>query len=89
MPNKKKEYAKLSKEQKDKLRQLRKSKKENDSSSDKNQDQTISSLVSKVEQLEALLGRTISAIDSRDDDGTQSSSNERKRVRFNNLTQRS
>lgn len=86
---KKKEYAKLSKEQKDKLRQLRKSKKDNDSSSQKNQDQTISSLVSKVEQLEALLGRTISAIESRDDDEVQSSSNERKRVRFNNLTQRS
>lgn len=72
---KKKEYAKLSKEQKEKLRQLRKAKKDSKSSAAKEQDQTISSLVSKVEQLETLLGRTIMG--------------ERKQVRLNNLTQRS
>lgn len=85
---KKKEYAKLSKEQKEKLRQLRKAKKDSESSA-KEQDQTISSLVSKVEQLETLLGRTISAIESRDDDEEPNPSSERKRVRFNKLTQRS
>jgi hypothetical protein len=93
---KKKEYEKLTKDQKAELHRLRKEKAENGNGRANGSDQskTISALQSKIDKLENLLTHTISVMDSRDDDeGNSEKENEptgeKKRVRFNNLTQRS
>jgi hypothetical protein len=90
---KKKEYEKLSKDQKAELHRLRKEKGEKDSNNAPGSDnkKTISALQSKIDKLENLLTHTISAMESRDDDGgdDKEEKSEKKRVRFNNaLTQR-
>jgi len=90
---KKKEYEKLTKDQKVELHRLRKEKGENGEGRAKDLDQsrTISALQSKIDKLENLLSHTISVMESRDDDEGSSEKDKeptgvKKRVRLNNLT---
>jgi hypothetical protein len=89
---KKKEYEKLTKDQRAELHRLRKKKVEDDSNNAGSEHKTtISALQSKIDKLENLLSHTISAMESRKDDSEDEKENkgEKKRVRFNNtLTQR-
>jgi hypothetical protein len=93
---KKKEYEKLTKDQKAELHRLLKEKGDSNNNGKVNgggsdQSRTISALQSKIDKLENLLSHTISAMESRDDDEDDGKENngQKKRVRFNNtLTQR-
>jgi hypothetical protein len=85
----------LTKEQKDKLQKLRKVKNDKDVTNNAGSDQVISALMTKVEQLETLLGKSISALESRaisainfceDSNDEQHEPVERKRVHFNGIT---
>ena len=92
---KKKEYEKLTKDQKAELHRLCKEKGndgESGNSASNDHKKTISALQSKIDKLESLLTTTISALESRDDDDENERENktsEKKRVHFNGLTQRS
>lgn len=89
---KKKEYEKLSKDQKAELHRLRKEKggekDKNSSNGGSEQSRTISAMQSKIDKLENLITHTISAL-GYDTPEEKEPASDKKRVRFNSLTQRS